>query len=242
VENSDYHAAMAVRPEELRYNEHGLLPAIAQDRLTGEVRMLAWMDRHAVEQTLKTRRATFFSRSRGKAWVKGEESGNYLEVVDVQADCDGDTLLLLCDPAGPSCHTGARNCFFEPLLAEPKSEGAPPPAPALPFLAKLEAVISERGSSSAEKSYTKSLLSAGAHKVGEKLREEAGELAEAVAQESPERVASEAGDLLFHMLVGLRLREVAFRDVLAVLARRFGQSGHVEKASRKSDPSGGGAA
>lgn len=227
---------MAVRPEELRYNEQGLLPAIAQDRLTGEVRMLAWMDKNAVERTLETRRATFFSRSRGKSWVKGEESGNFLEVVDIKADCDGDTLLLLCDPAGPSCHTGADNCFFEPLVEEIGSARASQAA--LPFLGQLEAVIAARSTAAADKSYTKSLLTAGAHKVGEKLREEAEELARALASESDERVASEAADLLFHILVGLRLRQFNFRRVLSVLAARFGVSGHDEKASRQSSSKG----
>jgi len=227
---------MAVRPEELRYNEQGLLPAIAQDRLTGEVRMLAWMDKTAVERTLETRKATFFSRSRGKSWVKGEESGNFLEVVEVKADCDGDTLLLLCDPAGPSCHTGAENCFFEPLSVDQSS--TLPSSPALPFLGCLENVIAARSTASADKSYTKSLLTAGAHKVGAKLREEADELAEAVANESDERVVSEAADLLFHMLVGLRLRQLNFRRVLSVLAGRFGVGGHDEKAARTSSTTG----
>jgi phosphoribosyl-AMP cyclohydrolase / phosphoribosyl-ATP pyrophosphohydrolase len=223
---------MAVRPDELKFNEQGLIPAIAQDRLTGEVRMMAWMDREAVERTLETRRATFYSRSRARAWVKGEESGNFLEVVEVHADCDRDTVLLLCDPAGPSCHTGSRNCFFETMDQE---SSVPSGAPRLaePLLQRLEGVILARQSSSADKSYTKSLLNGGAHKVGGKIHEEAGELVQALALESEERVANEAADLLFHMLVGLRLRGVAFSEVLEVLARRQGVGGHAEKAARK---------
>jgi phosphoribosyl-AMP cyclohydrolase / phosphoribosyl-ATP pyrophosphohydrolase len=222
---------MAVRPDELKFNEQGLIPAIAQDRLTGEVRMMAWMDREAVEKTLATRRATFFSRSRARTWVKGEESGNFLEVVEVHADCDRDTVLLLCDPRGPSCHTGTRNCFFETMDEEDVARV--PSALAEPLLQRLEGVIVARQSSSADKSYTKSLLSGGAHKVGGKIQEEAGELVQALQSESADRVANEAADLLFHMLVGLRLREVGFSQVLEVLAGRFGVGGHTEKATRK---------
>lgn len=217
---------MAVRPEDVKYNEQGLVPAIAQDRLSGEVRMMAWMDRSALEATLATGLATFFSRSRGKPWVKGEESGHFLRIIEVRADCDRDTILLLCDPEGPSCHTGCRNCFFESLSAEGPAELAEP------LLVRLEAVIRARQTATEEKSYTKSLLTGGAHKVGGKIQEEASELVAAIAGESEDRVASEAADLLFHMLVGLRLRDVDFRKVLEVLAGRFGVGGHVEKASR----------
>ena len=93
----------------LKYNDQGLIPAIVQDRLTGEVRMMAWMNHESLTKTIETRRATFFSRSRNQLWTKGETSGNTLAVSSVVADCDGDTLLVLCDPAGPSCHTGADN-------------------------------------------------------------------------------------------------------------------------------------
>jgi phosphoribosyl-AMP cyclohydrolase / phosphoribosyl-ATP pyrophosphohydrolase len=223
---------MAVRPDELKFNEQGLIPAIAQDRLNGEVRMMAWMDREAVLKTLETRRATFYSRSRGKAWVKGEESGNFLQVAEVHTDCDRDTVLLLCDPVGPSCHTGSRNCFFETM--DPEVSPSSAAGLAEPLLQRLEGVILARQSSTADKSYTKSLLNGGAHKVGGKIHEEAGELVQALASESEERVANEAADLLFHMLVGLRLRGVGFSEVLKVLARRQGVGGHVEKAARKS--------
>jgi phosphoribosyl-ATP pyrophosphohydrolase/phosphoribosyl-AMP cyclohydrolase len=208
----------------------GLIPAIAQDRLTGEIRMVAWMNREALSRTLETGKATFFSRSRQSLWEKGESSGHSLRVQRVVADCDADVLLLLVDPNGPSCHTGRPNCFFNQVCAadtvvEQSSE-------ALPFLAELEGVIRARTESSAEKSYTRALLDAGAPKIGEKLREEADELARAVADESDDRVASEAADLLFHALVGLRARGVPVRAVLDKLASRMGTSGHTEKAAR----------
>jgi len=212
---------------QLKFNEQGLIPAIVQDRLTGEVRMMAWMNDEAVHATIATRRATFFSRSRNRLWVKGEESGNVLHVERVFADCDGDTLLLLCDPVGPSCHTGRDNCFFNSI------DGGPVQL-AKPLTQRLELVLQERKTSTGERSYTRSLFDGGAQKIAEKIREEADEVARAIDHETDERVASEAADVLYHLLVGLRYRNVSFIDVLRVLAGRFGIGGHVEKASRSS--------
>jgi phosphoribosyl-ATP pyrophosphohydrolase/phosphoribosyl-AMP cyclohydrolase len=214
----------------LQFNEQGLILAIAQDRYDGQVRMVAWMNRDALEQTLRTRRATFFSRSRSKLWVKGETSGHTLTVLSVTADCDADALLLLVDPLGPSCHTGRPSCFFRRVdengaLSDEAWETAP-------FLAELERTIGERQASTAEKSYTRSLLDGGAPKIGAKLREEAAELSVALESETDERVLSESADLLFHVLVGLRSRGLGLRQVEAVLAARTRQSGHEEKAGR----------
>ncbi len=193
--------------------------------------MMAWMSRESLEQTLSTGRATFFSRSRNRLWVKGEESGHVLRVESVASDCDGDTLLVLCDPEGPSCHTGQDNCFFTPVSLEETGD-LESGQTARPLLGRLERVLEERRSAAAEKSYTKSLFDGGPTKIGAKVREEADELALALVEESDERVASEAADVMFHVLVGLAARELGFRDVLVVLARRFGVGGHVEKASR----------
>lgn len=212
--------------ERLRPDERGLVPAVAQDRFTGEVRMVAWMSRDALEKTLATGLATFFSRSRERLWTKGEESGHVLRVHEIVADCDGDTLLLLVDPEGPSCHTGTATCFFR------RDGGRHAGAPALPGLATLERAIDERRASTAERSYTRSLLDGGAAKIGAKLREEADELARAVAGETDERVASEAADVVYHLLVALASRGVPFREVVRELDRRAGTSGHAEKASR----------
>ncbi len=214
----------------IAYDDQGLIPAIVQDRLTGEVRMVAWMNREALARTLETGLATFFSRSRGRLWQKGESSGNTLQVARVVADCDADTLLLLVDPAGPSCHTGRPSCFFRDL--DPTGEVADAPVPVAPFLLELEQVLAQRQASSADKSYTRSLLDGGAERIAGKIREEADELARALEAESDERVASEAADLLYHALVGLRLRGVDLRSVLDVLAKRSGTSGHAEKAAR----------
>ena len=215
----------------LKFNEQGLIPAIAQDRFDGQVRMVAWMNQEALEHTLATGNATFFSRSRGKLWVKGESSGNVLRVHSVTADCDADTLLLLVEPAGPSCHTGRPSCFFQTVGAG----GALTEAPfeVTPFLAELERTIRERQASSAEKSYTRSLLDGGVAKINGKITEEAGELVQALAGESDDRVLSEASDLLFHVLVGLRARGLDLGQVVQKLVTRTHQSGHAEKASRK---------
>ncbi|HEY2408403.1 MAG TPA: bifunctional phosphoribosyl-AMP cyclohydrolase/phosphoribosyl-ATP diphosphatase HisIE [Polyangiaceae bacterium] len=215
----------------LNFNEQGLIPAVAQERLTGQVRMVAWMNREALQKTLETGQATFFSRSRGKLWTKGETSGHTLRVASVTADCDADTLLLLVDSAGPSCHTGRPSCFFQRVdadghLTELANE-------AEPFLSELERTIRAREASTAEKSYTRSLLDGGVPKIGAKITEEAGELVSALASESNERVASEAADLLFHLLVGLRARGVELPELLAAMSARTGQSGHAEKAARQ---------
>ena len=215
----------------LQFNEQGLIPALAQDRFDGQVRMVAWMNREALEQTLRTGLATFFSRSRAKLWVKGEASGNVLRVHSVTADCDADTLLLLVEPAGPSCHTGRPSCFFKRVGPNGSLEDLP--FEVTPFLGELERTIRERQASSAEKSYTRSLLDGGVPKINAKISEEAGELVAALAGESDERVLSEAADLLFHVLVGLRARGLDFSRVSAALADRTSQSGHSEKASRK---------
>jgi len=214
--------------DQVKWDDRGLCVAVVQDRLGGAVRMVAWMNREALEKTLETRRATFFSRSRNRLWVKGEESGHGLDVHEVVFDCDVDTLLVLVDPHGPSCHTGEESCFFEAAHGDETRRIAP----ALPLLGELEREIESRKASDAGKSYTKSLLEGGPDRIGAKLREEADELARAVAGESDERVASEAADVLYHAMVALASRGVPFRAVLAELSRRRGVSGHQEKLSR----------
>jgi phosphoribosyl-ATP pyrophosphohydrolase/phosphoribosyl-AMP cyclohydrolase len=214
----------------LNYSSHGLIPVIAQDAETGEIRMMAYADQVAIEKTLETGLAHFFSRSRGELWFKGETSGNTLAVRSVWVDCDGDTLIYLVDPAGPSCHTGAETCFYRRL--DPDGNLVEGPGEAAPTLLRLERTLEARKASDSGKSYTKSLLDKGAEKIDEKVREEAAELGQALIGESDERVASEAGDVLYHLLVGLVLREVSLRDLLRELSTRFGRSGHDEKASR----------
>lgn len=213
----------------VKWDAQGLVAAVAQERLGGAVRMVAWMNAEALARTLRTRKATFWSRSRGALWTKGETSGNALHVHDVALDCDGDTLLLLVSAEGPSCHTGEESCFFARVDgAGEVTEGAP----LVPVLEELGAEIEARKASSATKSYTRSLLDGGPALLGKKLREEADELARAVDGESDERVAAEAADLLYHAMVALSARGLSLRDVARALASRRGTSGHDEKKSR----------
>lgn len=214
----------------LKFDERGLIPAVVQDRLTGQVRMVAWMNRDALARTLQTGRATFFSRSRQELWEKGQTSGHFLRVNRVVADCDQDVLLVLADPEGPSCHTGRPSCFF--VACGPDGETQELETEAEPLLWHLVQVLQARRSSTAEKSYTRSLLDAGAARVAAKILEEAGEVGLAIESENQERVAEEAADLIYHLLVGLELRSVTLRSVMEVLARRSSQSGHEEKAAR----------
>ena len=215
----------------LKKDSRGLVSVVAQDRLSGRVRMVAFADEEAVRATLQTRQAHFYSRSRGKLWRKGEESGNVLAVHEVWADCDADCLIYLVEPSGPTCHTGRETCFFRQVGAD-GSLVESSDAHAGPAFETLWEELVRRRSATASKSYTRSLLDKGAAKIGEKLREEAGELADAVSGESPSRVVSEAADVLYHGLVGLLFRDVSLRDLQAEMARRFGVSGHDEKASR----------
>jgi phosphoribosyl-ATP pyrophosphohydrolase/phosphoribosyl-AMP cyclohydrolase len=210
----------------LTWDERGLIPVVVQDRLTGEVRMVAWANADALRHTQETKQATFWSRSRAELWVKGATSGHVMTVHDVLVDCDGDTLLYLVDAAGPSCHTGAESCFFRPL------SDADAAVSRAPFALKLEAEIASRRNATGKASYVKSLLDGGATAIGAKIREEADELARAIDGEADERVTSEAADLLFHAMVGLESRGLRLRQVFDVLARRFGRGGHEEKAAR----------
>lgn len=203
----------------LAFDEAGLVTVVVQDRLSGEVRMVAHADREALRRTLETGQAWFWSRSRKALWKKGETSGNVLHVREVIADCDRDAVVYLVDPEGPTCHTGNASCFFEPKPAEP-------------LLLRLEHALAARAAASPSQSYTRTLLDGGAPAIGAKIREEADEFARALHSESDERIASEAADLVYHAMVGLQLRRVPLRAVLAELARRFGRSGHDEKAAR----------
>ncbi len=214
---------------DLRFDQQGLITTVVQDRISGQVRMVAWMNQQALDATLRTGLLTFFSRSRQALWVKGETSGHQLKLQRLVADCDGDTLLALVEPIGPSCHTGRQSCFFEAV--EPPNDAALEPQPA-PVLFELGDVIHARAASTANKSYTKSLLEGGAQAIGAKVEEEAAEFAAALRSETDERVVSEAADVLYHLLVGLESRGASLEQVGEVLASRMGLSGLVEKAQR----------
>ena len=212
----------------MKLDAQGLVPAVAQDAETGVVLMVAWMNEEALEKTLATNEAHFFSRSRGKLWKKGETSGHVLAVVEVRIDCDEDTILLRCRPAGPACHTGKASCFYR-VLPEMKEDDGPPP----PVLDRLWRTIeARRAASTAETSYTRSLLEAGMPKILAKLAEEHGELAAELPSGPDDAVIHESADLLYHLFVALAARGLPPARVYAELERRFGTSGHAEKASR----------
>jgi len=215
----------------LKRDAQGLVTVVVQDRLTGMVRMVAHADPAAVEATLHTGHGHFFSRSRNRAWMKGEESGNLLHVREVWADCDADCLVYLVDPDGPSCHTGRTSCFYTRVGADGQPSAAEADH-AAPTFVRLWSELEARRDRPAENSYTRSLLDKGAAKIGAKIREEGDELARAVEGEADDRVVSESADVVYHMLVGLLFRKLTLRDVQAELAKRFGVSGHDEKAAR----------
>jgi phosphoribosyl-AMP cyclohydrolase / phosphoribosyl-ATP pyrophosphohydrolase len=195
--------------EAIHFDENGLVPCVVQDARTGEVLTLAYMNREALERTRASGETWFWSRSREELWHKGETSGNVQRVRELRWDCDADAILALVEPAGPACHTGERTCFHN-------GELEPVPGEAL---AALERTIERRREERPEGSYTAKLL-ADPGRLGEKVREEAGEVARAAAEEGDERVAAEAADVLYHLGVLLASRGLGFADAFAELNGR----------------------
>ncbi len=189
----------------------GLVPAVVQDADTGAVLMLAYMNREALEQTLARKRAVFYSRSKQRLWEKGETTGHTLDVVDVVADCDNDTVLVTARPRGPACHNGTLTCFGD------ESRSA---ATTLSFLSKLEAVIAQRATEKPEDSYTAKLLDKGVARVAQKVGEEGVEVALAGVGGDESKVIEESADLLFHLLVLLRARGLSLAQVIEKLESR----------------------
>jgi phosphoribosyl-ATP pyrophosphohydrolase/phosphoribosyl-AMP cyclohydrolase len=186
----------------------GLVPVIVQDARDGSVLMLGYMNREALQRTLESGRVTFFSRSRQRLWQKGESSGNLLEFKSLRLDCDADTLLIQAVPVGPVCHTGAATCF-----------GAPQ-QPALAFIAELEQIIAQRSASPPPDSYTARLLAGGVRRVAQKVGEEALEVALAACGETDAALLGESADLIYHLLVLLRVRGLSFAQLVELLQQR----------------------
>jgi phosphoribosyl-ATP pyrophosphohydrolase/phosphoribosyl-AMP cyclohydrolase len=186
----------------------GLVPAIVQDAATLQVLMLAYMDQAALDETLRSGEATFFSRSRGGRWRKGETSGDRLNVVSITPDCDGDALLVTVRPVGNACHLDRISCFGDA------------DAPGLGRLARLEQTIARRATAEPDESWTARLLSQGVKRVAQKVGEEGVETALAGAAGSDEELSSEAADLVYHLCVLLFSRGLGLQEVLAVLERR----------------------
>ncbi len=184
----------------------GLVPAIIQDASTSKVLMLGFMNAEALEKTKQTGKVTFFSRSKNRLWTKGEESGNFLSLKEITADCDNDTLLIKADPAGPVCHTGADTCFNETNTKE--------------FFQTLTDTIKQRYENRSGKSYTSSLFDSGINKVAQKLGEEAVELVIEAKDDNDELFLNEAADLLFHYMILLQAKGFSLEDVKKVLESR----------------------
>jgi phosphoribosyl-ATP pyrophosphohydrolase/phosphoribosyl-AMP cyclohydrolase len=197
---------------EIRYDADGLVPVVIQDWLSGEVLTLAYANAEAVARTRDTGELHLWSRSRQELWHKGATSGHTQAVRALRLDCDGDALLALVEPAGPACHTGERTCFFTGDLE--------PPAPH-EVLPGLERTLARRQAERPEGSYTVALLDDPAH-IGEKVEEEAEEVARAAREETDDRVDSEAADVLYHLLVLLRSRGRTLADATEVLRARRG--------------------
>lgn len=201
----------------------GLLPAVVQDITGGRVLMVGYVDRDALRATLASGLATFFSRSRRRLWVKGETSGHTLTLREIRVDCDKDSLLLRCVPAGPTCHTGATSCF-EPADLQPEPVGAAPDEPrAGGFLAELDALVASRHTERPAGSYTTELFESGVQRVAQKVGEEAVETALASVAQDDATLAGEAADLVYHLLVLLRSRGLSLGQVEAVLQDRHGR-------------------
>jgi phosphoribosyl-ATP pyrophosphohydrolase/phosphoribosyl-AMP cyclohydrolase len=210
AETPPYNRRLVINPEDINFDSRGLVPCVVQDWRTGEVLTLAYMNRDALERTVESGETWFWSRSREELWHKGETSGNVQAVRALRYDCDADAVLAMVEPAGPACHTGERTCFHNgevQVLA---------PHEALPTLERT--VASRRGADAAE-SYTARLL-ADPSFAGDKVQEEAEEVARAVREESDQRVAEEAADVLYHLDVLLAARGVSLIDAVDVLNAR----------------------
>ncbi|MEM1079967.1 MAG: bifunctional phosphoribosyl-AMP cyclohydrolase/phosphoribosyl-ATP diphosphatase HisIE [Pseudomonadota bacterium] len=186
----------------------GLIPGIIQHHRTGQVLMLGYLSPESIEKTLATGLVTFFSRSRQQLWTKGETSGHTLELVDLALDCDVDTLLIQANPNGPTCHKGITSCFGEH------------PPPQVGFLATLDALIRARTSAAPDTSYTARLLNEGVDRCAQKVGEEGVEVALAAVSQSTEALLEESADLIYHLLVLLRAKNLELDDAIAVLQQR----------------------
>ena len=194
--------------EQLNFEKAGgLMPAIVQNAVSGRVLMLGYMNKDALEKTLRTKQVTFWSRSKARLWTKGETSGNFLNLVDIGTDCDSDSLLVLAQPKGPTCHLGRESCFGDL-------------APSLEFIAQLEKILSERKNASPDSSYTASLYARGTKRIAQKVGEEAVETALAATVHNRQETIDEASDLVYHLLVLLQQENLDLSAIAQNLKRR----------------------
>ncbi len=206
---------MTLQLDDLRFSMGDLLPVVVQHHVSGQVLMVGFANREAVRRTLETGHAWFFSRSRQALWEKGETSGNYLDLKGVRVDCDADALIYVCEPHGPTCHTGEPSCFFQTLSGKPTAETSGEAAAQL-----FDTILERQRGADAEGSYVARLLSQGVDRVAKKVGEEATEVVIAAKNADREEVAREVADLWFHTFVLLAQQGMAPEDVWAVLESR----------------------
>lgn len=229
---------MNFKIEELKFDENGLIPAIVQDAQTREVLTLAYVNAESLQLTLAEKQTWFWSRSRNALWHKGETSGNTQRVVELALDCDGDALVILVEPAGPACHTGAQSCFHNQIVESPMSNvqslvAAPVEGSEISakdedlgaLLGRLYRVIESRRQQRPEGSYTSYLFNEGLDKILKKLGEESAETIIAAKNEDPQPLIAETSDLIYHLLVMLVERGVALDRIRDELSRRKGKQG-----------------
>ncbi len=206
--------------DRVEFDESGLVPVVAQDAATGDVLTLAYANREAVEKTLSTGEAHYYSRSRAELWRKGATSGNTQRVVEIRVDCDGDALLYKVEPRGPACHTGETTCFFTTLSGDGTTNATSEEVGFGAVVERLAGTIAERHREMPEESYTAGLIRSGPERVAQKVGEEAVEVV--VAALTDERLAEETADLVYHLLVLLEERGVGIESVAGVLRDRHG--------------------
>lgn len=205
--------------KELKFDEKGLIPAVVQHCVTKEVLMVAYMNAETLKMTLDTNKATFFSRSRNEIWVKGETSGNYLNVEEIRIDCDGDCLVVFARPDGPACHTGNRSCFFRKidggkLITDTSSGGTND------ILMREQAVIIDRKNNPEDDSYTNYLFNKGEDKILKKVGEEAAEVVIAGKNRDKDEIKYETADLLYHLSVMLVDNDMTWDDIFEEMQDR----------------------
>ena len=199
----------------IKYNDAGLVPAIVQNYNTRQVLMMAWMNEDALKQSIETKKATFYSRSRQQLWVKGETSGNFQTIISIDYDCDGDTLLLQVIPAGPACHTGNTSCFYRNVMTDETNALGN-----IDILPKLFALIADRKNNPVEGSYTNYLFREGVDKIGKKIGEESAETIIAAKNNDPDELIYESSDLIYHLFVMLNNQGVDLSSIFKELTKR----------------------
>lgn len=204
----------------LKFDANGLIPAVVQDVSTRQVLTVAYMNKESLEKSLETKETWFFSRSRQELWHKGATSGNTQRIVELKYDCDGDALVVLVDPAGPACHTGADSCFSESLMDKSSPVSESTGLTDFAVMLELEKTIREREREMPEGAYTTYLFEKGVDKILKKVGEEAAEVIIAAKNRDPEELKWEAADLLYHLMVLLQEQKLPLKNVLEVLNER----------------------